>query len=326
MQTHIEVLPTVNTLRLCNRFGHGRFTDFPVELIKMIEGYLIKPIREKVAQDLAAASRCFENDCSLIDHVDRETLLDMYHQTLDEFHMTHPPRELPRKPNDEQLICLRREYYEMGFEAATEEYTAHHRKRALWPTISENIFSKANQAMFLERFGLDMWVSFVRLPDEGIYRGKDDFGDPQATVTYLTLPGSVARQHKWDGNTHYDGIHAPFDAMRLSYGENGFGMAVEVCRQPPAEELSSFTKALKSLKLDVFVHPSQMHSPALGLGFSDERGDSDAPEPQRSEGADASVGRNDSTGTDNPNGDDKTSKHSFPRLMLLTRSRDGCKN
>lgn len=39
MQTHVKALPMLHTLRLCHRFGRGRFTDFPVELIKMIEGY-----------------------------------------------------------------------------------------------------------------------------------------------------------------------------------------------------------------------------------------------------------------------------------------------
>lgn len=56
MQTHIETLPTLHTLRLSNRFGHGHFHDFPVELVKIIEGYLVEPVREKVADELEAAS------------------------------------------------------------------------------------------------------------------------------------------------------------------------------------------------------------------------------------------------------------------------------
>jgi hypothetical protein len=103
-------------------------------------------------------------------------------------------------------------------------------------------------------------------------------------------------------------------------------MDVGPFRQLSTEELSKFTKVSRILKLDVFVHPSQTHSPALGLGSSDEPGDPDAPDSQGSESADESDGERDPTSTGSPDSDGNTSVHSFPRLMLLTRSKDGSDN
>jgi hypothetical protein len=109
-----------------------------------------------------------------------------------------------------------------------------------------------------------------------------------------------------------------------SHGESGFGMAVEVCRQLSSEELSKFTRALKILKLDVFVHPSQMQSPALRPPLSDEHGDPDASESyngsQKSERALVSNGAHQSTSIGSS--DDKGQTSTFPRLILLTRSKD----
>jgi hypothetical protein len=200
MLTHISTLPSLHTLRLCNRFGHGRFHDFPVELIKMVEGYVAKPVRERVATNLAVASRCFKNDCSLIDHADREMPLDLYREGVEAFELDY----YSRKPNDKQLLRVVREYYEPLAHTGIDEEEAHHRKRVLWPETVGRIFSPTNRAMFSKKFGLDIWFSFVRLADDG--RLHEILGVPQATITYLTLPGSVTRQHKWDGNAHFEDL------------------------------------------------------------------------------------------------------------------------
>ena len=42
---------------MCHHFGRGRFTDFPVELLKMIGGYAVDPVRREVAKELEATSR-----------------------------------------------------------------------------------------------------------------------------------------------------------------------------------------------------------------------------------------------------------------------------
>jgi hypothetical protein len=315
MLTHIQTLPTLHTLRLCNRFGHGRFKDFPVELVKMIEGHVASSVREKLAERATVASRCFRNDCSLIDHADKEMLMDLYREGVEAFNLEH----YPRTPNDSQLMRVLRDYYQPYPNTGIDEEEAHQHNRDSWLTTIGRIFSEASRAMFLTKFGLDIWFSFVRLDRR--YRQK--WGAPQATIAYLTSPGSVTRQYKWDGDAHVQDVHGNDYIIQSSYGENGFGMDVGVFRQLSAEELSKFTKASRILKLDVFVHPSQTHSPALGLGSSDEPGDPAASESQGFESAD---GEHDSTNTGSPDGDDKTTMHSFPRLMLLTRNKERDEN
>jgi hypothetical protein len=186
MLTHIQTLPTLHTLRLCNRFGHGRFKDFPVELVKMIEGHVASSVREKLAERSVVASRCFRNDCSLIDHADRETLTDLYRKGVES--LQPDDYSPPRTPNDEQLMDLYRDdvesfrrddhtdtpndeqltrtlmsYYKPFARTGIDEHEVHQLNRIAWPTTIGGIFSKANREMFLTNFGLDIWFSFVRL-------------------------------------------------------------------------------------------------------------------------------------------------------------------
>jgi hypothetical protein len=159
MLTHIQTLPTLHTLRLCNRFGHGRFKDFPVELVKMIEGHVASSVREKLAERPVVASRCFRNDCSLIDHADRETLMDLYRDDVESFRRD----DHTDTPNDEQLIRTLMSYYKPFARTGIDEHEVHQLNRIAWPTTIGGIFSKANREMFLTKFGLDIWFSFVRL-------------------------------------------------------------------------------------------------------------------------------------------------------------------
>lgn len=127
----------------------------------------------------------------------------------------------------------------------------HNDNRSVWPLTVKKIFSEANRLMFVDRFGLDIWFSFVRLAHDDRLDAR--FGAPQATITYLTLPDSIKRRHEWR------------KSVQTSYGENGFGMAVNLYREPSSKELLNFAQALAFLELEVFVHSTQRHDPALYL-------------------------------------------------------------
>ncbi|KAM0701675.1 hypothetical protein Q7P35_010584 [Cladosporium inversicolor] len=50
LEAYIATLPTITTLRLCNRFGASddcHINRLPVELVKLIEEYIVEPEREK---------------------------------------------------------------------------------------------------------------------------------------------------------------------------------------------------------------------------------------------------------------------------------------
>jgi hypothetical protein len=172
-----------------------------VELVLVIEEFFIEQVRERVAEELEIASRCFKNECSVLDHADRSTLLEAYAECAT-IPFLRCSMDFPEKPNDEQLVQVLEEsnrYYSMTpVLEYHEEEEAHQTNRSNWPELIGGIFSTSNRRAFQTRFGLDIRSSFVSLPDNGIF--SDEFGFPQATIAYLTLPGSVKRRRKWHGN------------------------------------------------------------------------------------------------------------------------------
>lgn len=307
-----------------------------MELIKMIEGYVVEPVRKKVARDLEVASRCFRTECSIVDHASRADLLWFYNKWVDETVMRHP--EYYDDPTDEELVeCLTSgvRYYEPPDLRDLHEKAAHERNRKNWPLRLEQIFSEHNRWMFQKRFGLDIWHSFVRLPY--MYRNQEEWGFPQATITYLTLPNRVSRHHQWSEHdciedyTSDRRTESGFRRIDSNHDELGFGTAVDVCRQPSTKELAKFAQALKFLKLKVFVHNSQKLTPALKLGSTEEieesaeSDSSDGPEdPSELDASELSQDSNESHESKN-SGDpsDKDEKLVlFPRPMLLSRHKD----
>jgi hypothetical protein len=302
----------LHTLRLCHRFGQGRFTDFPVELVKMIEGYAVEPVRKKVSKDLEVASRCFRRQCSLLDHADRRELMKIYIGWVGK-DMLRPGQS--SEPSDAELLDLVEEVAMCGYSPYLEELDEepeHEENRDLWPSTVEEIFSKSNRSLFKERFGLDIWYSFVRLPHHQSSGSFPEFGYPQTTITYLTLPDSVSAGQSWAGNEE---IEEP-DGTRpveCNHYMHGFGVAVEICKRPSAEELNRFSKALKFLKLKVFAHSSQKQDPALTLGTPDGHTDSDTPH-----GSKESEKPHVSTKAGDGNGKDAVAML-IPRPTFLTR-------
>ena len=297
----------------------------------MIEGYIIKEVREEATKELEVASRCFKNECSILDHADRSRLLKLYAKCATTF-FPRDFEDFPDDPNDEQLVQALDYSYRYPFSSPLLEY--HEEEEALqtnrfnWPKLVGGIFSQSNRREFQKRFGLDIWSSFVNFPDDD-GRFFAGFGFPQATVAYLTLPNSVKRRHKWSGNFREETDDDTFYEHPSTHGENGFGMAVKINRRPSAEELSRFPQALKVLKLQVFVHPSQKHFPALGLGRPYEHKKLDAPNTpetpggsQKSKSLVKPADNDDSKRAATSVKKKKPSASRFPRLMLLTRSED----
>lgn len=78
--------------------------------------------------------------------------------------------------------------------------------------------------------------------------------DVWAVLAYLTLPDSVWRSEEWE--YRYDANNS----------ESGFGVPVNLSAAPSPEFLQkTFSKALKKLGLEIFVHRSQEHAKALSV-------------------------------------------------------------
>lgn len=66
LQAYVDLLPVINTLRLCNRYGKGMqvaVTKLPVEIVTVIERYLIDDTRAQLRDVWEAAFRCWEHRC-----------------------------------------------------------------------------------------------------------------------------------------------------------------------------------------------------------------------------------------------------------------------
>lgn len=322
IQTQIEALPTIRTLRLCHRFGHGRFKYIPVELVKTIEGYVVQPMRKEVAKDLERASRCFKKTCSVVDHEDRDVLIqvcDDWRRDLNIFiGIPHDSDgiDVPSNPSDAELLKDLKDIAAINDTPElhdVDETVNHEAKRSEWPDAINKIFSEKNRSMFRDRFGLDIWHSFARLHGS---QGADchiEGGEPQATITYLTLPDQATRRRKWRDHVVEDEETGESRTDEANHAEHGFGVAVDLDKQPSTEELARFPQALKVLGLKEFVHSSQKQYPALKLGSSDETA-----EPNSRDGSGSSDGPQKSRGAGTMNGKDATAMP-FPHPTLLTR-------
>ena len=284
----------------------------------MIEAHVVKSAHKKVAKDLHAASQCFRNECSLLNHEDRDTLLQRYHEGRDDSSL-ELQENLPEDPDDDLLVEILDDTLPY-----LDDEEAHQTNRSRWPLIIHGIFSPSNRQMFQRRFGLDIWFSFVSLPNDG--RFSEEYGFPQATIAYLTLPNSVKRQQRWCGNIREEQNGDVFHEYRSLLGENGFGMPVNISRQPSAEELQRFSQALRFLKLEIFVHESQKHDTALDLGAPVQHSTLDASQSSKNPGSspESEIEMEDSDGSERTVGSaekDDLSGSPFPCLTLLTRNK-----
>ena len=121
--------------------------------------------------------------------------------------------------------------------------------------------------MFKKRFGLDIWYSFARLSHHEDSEYLPEFGYPQTTITFLTLPKPGRSDHHWAHSTGIVDLNRA-RIIECNHSENGFGVAVEFSKRPSAEELDRLSKASKFLKLQAFAHSSHVPDPALQLESS----------------------------------------------------------
>jgi hypothetical protein len=82
LKAYVDTLPTITTLRLCNRLGTGdayHVNRLAAELVKLIEEHIIELEREDTLKTYSKALRCCEGSCEPLDHFTQEELYDAYH-------------------------------------------------------------------------------------------------------------------------------------------------------------------------------------------------------------------------------------------------------
>lgn len=81
LEAYINLLPTISTLRLCNRHGkgdHAIITQLPMELVDAIEGCLVDGTREELHQTWSTLFKCWEHRCTPKDHYIQQQLVHAF--------------------------------------------------------------------------------------------------------------------------------------------------------------------------------------------------------------------------------------------------------
>ena len=87
LEAYIATLPMIITLRLCNRFGTGddcHVNRLPIELVKLIEEYIVGPERKMALLTWSQQKKCNEKKCKVFDHYSatKEELFQRYHELI----------------------------------------------------------------------------------------------------------------------------------------------------------------------------------------------------------------------------------------------------
>lgn len=81
LQSYFKAKPSVDTLRLCNRFGKGIeafVTSLPVEVLELVVQHVRWMDLESNMEKWSQRQRCCEGTCDILEHWTGEELLDMH--------------------------------------------------------------------------------------------------------------------------------------------------------------------------------------------------------------------------------------------------------
>ena len=268
LEAYVATLPTITTLRLCNRFGTGNdchVNRLPVELVKLVEEQIVEPERERALLTWSRQHRCYEERCTLFDHYSetQEEVYQIYHALygcvddkdcgVDEHsfcgHGKCEGNQCPAWKFDQksdyavaEQIC-RDDGLPEWTEVCSDQTEEWQQNIGRFAGHDGGIF-KEQQELLLNHFGIFVWLGRFFVSKNASHLVPCS----PVTTAHLALPGSSTRRKDWCTN---EDNRADFD------------MPLEVGPLPTAQSLSRFTRALKLLGLQAWRHPSQKAKPAL---------------------------------------------------------------
>lgn len=254
LKAYVDTLPTITTLRLCNRFGTGNdchVNRLPVELVNLIEEHIVGQEREAALETYSKALRCCEGRCEqLSDHITQEELYEEYHLRrgcLDNkcAHCSRYSRQYHidckngacdgdkcpvwKYDHDLDLEVLKQLEQRANFNEVQDRCCASQDLSIDLPIAEEQ------HQLLKTHFGISVTPKCWR--PKGM--SKENF----TCAAYLTLPGNIVREEEWEPSN-------------LGPECLGFGMPVEIGAPPTAQSLSRFPRALRILGLEAWSHPS----------------------------------------------------------------------
>lgn len=263
LEAYVETLPTINTLRLCNRFGTGpdcHIIKLPIELVKSIEDLIIAPARKETVAKWERQSRCIELKCDkLDDHFSWEEQHKLYHQKMAEPGIASPDCfegcRFAHTTDDDEAAQIREDLLEY---IGDDFLHKHDQTRVDWledvgresdihinnfvPSDKINLHQKResffcqHRSLLHSQFGIDVWSSTIVLkPLERVASKQHEWklaDCRETTVAYLTLPTIGSLMKRW--RARGDDYHVA----------TGYSLPVQLGPIPTPASLRRFPRAM----------------------------------------------------------------------------------
>ena len=235
LQTYLGLLPILNRLRLCHRYGQGpdvAINRLPVEIIDQIEEHLVRDARSHYLTEWEKDAQCFQYTCQAHCHFTEEEL-DEYHSQVN----------APVEPLDHfYQVSQQSGTIEKTLAASSEEYVSweerHDRRQKNWSShFGPNGFFARHQELVREHFGLEIWFSNFDHPADTFSRAGVDM-----TTAFLVLPDMITKSTPWKEKR-----------SQSSYGStlihHSFELPIKVPKTPATSDLQKFRRMLNVLNL-----------------------------------------------------------------------------
>ncbi|KAK5684533.1 hypothetical protein LTS10_004403 [Elasticomyces elasticus] len=336
MNAYKKSLPALKAIRLAHRFGTGpqvHISKLPVEILLLIEDFVCIAQRNFCEYDyfdefdIASDFRCFESKCAPSSHwVEMSPLWDAADGKTDECvscseapqgiydmkcenRCTEDTKEPCNTCSDEGMgakecerscLALRDEEIERIAQDTEYYWECHEERKDAWLARidkSEKGAFLTYKKMLKQYFGLEVYLANTTVDETNEKRWSKHKNyrwhpksNRQTTLCYLTLPKRLGSKGKFSAGNGYGDYPTHVDAAQaIRLDMHSLSITDEQRRR--------FQRALKTLGLEVYLHPSQAHAYTATANLeeeSDEESGSD-------EDSDAAAGE-------------------WPQLLLLVKS------
>lgn len=283
LQAYVLLQPTINTIRLCNRFGKGpkaAITKLPIEIVAEIEAYVTEHEREEQRQNWKKDFACFQGLCKPIDHMSDTEQVGMWQDFFADCEQcggcSCSSGEQVKELNERQLRVLEDELDSIMADEGPEAspwWMEHDNRCERWQGKTGNKFQNAENhgllttySRHLKRdFGLQVWATHTQKKEQKQDTQFAATGFFESTIACLTLPCSKTRQTLERG--YSESLVQAADSPYLAT-QNGDGVEVAMPSELSTADHFRFSRAIKMLGLT----PEDMTNPkpALWASFADQ--------------------------------------------------------
>lgn len=254
LEAYVNLQPTINTLRMCHRFGKGdqaAITRLPVELLSEVEDILIEEERRKRREEWETDFRCFQLHCEPGDHYSLCELEDLTRDIERDVRRACGGKCLSQKDHNEWVKEQLWDFMGEHFHDAHWNRHERWRDRVGAPGSPMQIFLTMQANYFEQQFGLAIWTSHVPIDGPRFHCLGDDL-EVKTTVAYLKLPSHQQRfAHRRP--LQEDPYGAPEEGMEM-----GYGVRFQEAKALTESDFRRFKRAMDILSLQPRVHESQL--------------------------------------------------------------------